>query len=68
MEENQDPIKELIIGALNLVQGRWGDIFIIAVLCLCALAAYKRAYRMSVGFFVLAIGTVLIRVLITSMF
>lgn len=68
MEEEQDYIMGAVLVVLDAIAGRPGDYFIFVVLGLCLLAIYKKMFRMAVGFFILAIGTVIIRVLITSLF
>jgi hypothetical protein len=68
VEEDQDYIMLTVLSVLDAVEGRIGDYFIFVVLGLCLFAIYKKMYRMSVGFFILALGTVIIRVLIGSLF
>jgi len=68
LDSEQDQIKEFIVSVFNAVLGKGGDYFIFFILGLCAFTLYRKLYKMSVGFFILALGTVIVRMLIGGLF
>lgn len=60
-----DPIQTSILNAFRLAQGRAGDGVVLGSFALMLLCLWKKLYRMSVGFLVIFLGTVFIRVLIS---
>ena len=63
-----DPVKEFIHDVLAKLEGHVGDAVVIISLILMALAVRKKMYRVSIGFFILALGMVLIRFSINLLF
>lgn len=68
MNSEPDQIKDFVVSALTTVQGKGGDYFIFLILGLCLVALYRKLYKMAVGFFILALGTVIVRMLISGLF
>ena len=66
--EEKDPVKEYIREILQTMEGRVGDGIVFAALLMSAIAIKKKMYRVSVGFFILALGMVLVRFTIGLLF
>ncbi len=66
--QDSDPVKSSLMQIINAVRGGAGDAVVIGSLVLCLIAAYKKMPRVAGGFFVLLLGTVIIRVMISVFF
>jgi type IV secretory pathway VirB2 component (pilin) len=66
--QDADPVKGSLMQVIQAIRGGWGDAVVIGCFVLCLLAAYRKMPRVAGGFFVLLLGTVLIRVLISMFF
>ena len=56
-----DPVKDYINYIFQTLDGRFGDGIVFVALIFMVLAIRKKMFRVSVGFFILALGMVLIR-------
>ena len=63
-----DPIINFITSSFELFLGKPGDVFIIFCLILMVYLIWRKLYKMSAGFFVLALGTVILRVFVGILF
>ena len=68
MEENTDPIVNVLENSLTAVKGGVGDIIIVVLLLMVVFCLFKKRVKMATGFFVLMLGSVFIRVLILNFF
>jgi len=68
VEENTDPIIDLISNSFVAIKGGVGDIIVVFLLLMVIICLIKKRVKMATGFFVLMLGSVFIRVLILNLF
>lgn len=68
MEENTDSIQEGFSKILEAINGFPGDVVVLSLLGLMVLCLIKRKYKPAVGFLVLTVGVVIVRILIYNIF